>query len=292
MNAAEVITYFSSEYPGKNVVTLPPQDPAEIICEIEPATDHPEYSVAIAAIQESLPHVHRKSTEQYEALQGTIQLVIEDRPITLHTGDTYVVEPGQVHYAKSDEEFSLAKVTSRPGWTPEDHVLVDFTSIGKSKNGVDVLYDPVYSHAATHIEDKPNLQELVVEILNTLELNGQEVKRYFDMGRAVGTSDVVEVDDTDTLVYGTRKNRVNDGLVPFVKTREPQPCPYVTVHLVPRAGHYVLLSTWIGTVGNDDEPFPQAPDATPRSAEFWSKRAFVYGSQEIIAGTETSERPW
>ena len=57
-------------------------------------------------------------------------------------------------------------------------------------------------------------------------------------------------------------------------------------------GSYVLSSTWIGTFSGDDEPFPNAPGATEQSKDFWSKRAFVYGSQEIQAGTETSERPW
>lgn len=172
-------------------------------------------------------------------------------------------------------------------------MLSQYELIGKSKNGVDVVYDPAHSHAATHLEDTAQLKGLVIEVVGDIELNGQVVRAYFDMGRIVGTCDVVEVDDTDEIVYGMRKNRMDDGLVPFVKTREPAPCPYVTVHLVPRAnGSYELLSTWIGTVGDDDEPFPQSPDATPRSVDFWSKRAFVYGSQEIIEGTETPNKPW
>lgn len=294
MDASETTAYFASQYPDKNVVKLPADDPTEIICEVMPTVDHPEYSVAIAAIRESAPHVHHVSTEQYEALQGTTQLVVEDRPITLHEGEAYTVEPGQVHYAKSNEGFSLVKVTSQPGWTLGDHTLIDLVPIGKSQNGIDVLYDPVYSHAATHLEDTPDLKDLVSEVISALELNGQEIKAHFDMGRIVGTDNMIDVDGTDEIVYGARKNRLHEGLVPFVKNREPQPCPYVTVLLVPKAdATYVLLSAWIGVYDEEnDEPFPQSPDATPQSAEFWSKHAFVYGSQEIIAGTETAERPW
>lgn len=116
------------------------------------------------------------------------------------------------------------------------------------------------------------------------------------MGRVVGTCDVVMVDDSDEIVYAVRKNREDDGPVPFVKNRQGDPCPYVAVHLAPQAdGTYILSSAWIGkfgTIGVDDEPFPLAKDANERSAAFWDKHAFVYGSQEITPGTETKERPW
>lgn len=162
-----------------------------------------------------------------------------------------------------------------------------------SKNGVAVHYDPIYSHAATHFEDTPQLKELVQEIIEGLELQGQEIATHLDMGRVVGTCDVVEVDDTDQILYGKRKNRDEDGLVPFTKSRQGESCRNVAVHLVPQNdGGYILSSAWIGTFGEDDEPFPGSPHATERSVDFWSKRAFVYGSQEIVAGTETTKKPW
>lgn len=163
----------------------------------------------------------------------------------------------------------------------------------KSKNGVSVTYDPTGSHAATHLEDTPQLADLVTEVVSHMELTGQKVAHHVDMGRVVGTCDVVTVDDTDEIVYGVRKNRDEDGLVPFTKSRQAEPCPYVTVHLVPKEdGTYELLSAWIGTFDDDDQPFPQSPLATDKSVEFWEHLAFVYGSQEIVPGTETTIRPW
>jgi hypothetical protein len=165
--------------------------------------------------------------------------------------------------------------------------------IANSKNGIAVFYDPVYSHAATHVEDTPQLKELVSEIIQGLELQGQKIATHIDMGRIVGTTDVVETNDSDEIVYGMRKNRSDDGLVPFTKSREGEPCQYVAVQLEPQQdGSYILASAWIGTFGDDDEPFPQSPDATERSINFWDKHAFVYGSQEIVEGTETQLRPW
>jgi hypothetical protein len=163
----------------------------------------------------------------------------------------------------------------------------------QSKNGVSVTYDPVGSHAATHLEDTPGLAGLVAEVVGGLDLTGQTVARHFDMGRVVGTSDVVAVDETDEIVYGVRKNRDDDGLVPFTTSRAAEPCACVTVQLAPRPdGSYELLSAWIGTFDDDDQPFPQSSKATDKSVDYWSRWAFAWGSQEIVPGTETKICPW
>lgn len=151
----------------------------------------------------------------------------------------------------------------------------------------------MHSHAATHLQDTPGLKQLVQEVVEGLDLTGQEIARHYDMDRVVGTCDVINVDDTDEIVYGIRKNREDDSLVPFVKNREGDPCKLVAVHLVPATDNsYVLSSAWIGPFTDDDEPFPLSKDANARSADFWNRRAFVYGSQEIIPGTETTQKPW
>lgn len=163
----------------------------------------------------------------------------------------------------------------------------------KSKNGVTVTYDPVHSHAATHLEDTPQLKNLVIELINNMILEDDNIATHVDMGRIVGTCDVVDVDNTDEIVYGIRKNRDEDGYVPFTKSRAGDPCPYVSVHLIKQGDRvYILSSAWIGTFGDDDEPFPNAPNANERSIDFWDKHAFIYGSQEIVKGTETADRPW
>ncbi len=181
---------------------------------------------------------------------------------------------------------------------PKDHAVEAQVSkpekelLCLSKNGLRIVYDPVNSHAATHLEDTPQLKDLLTEAIGNMELDGQEIKTHVDMGRTVGTCDVVEVDDSDEIVYAMRKNREDDGLVPFTKTRVAEPSSSVAMHLVPQPnGSYELSSAWIG-VFEEDLPFPQAKDATEQSADYWSHYAFVWGSQEIVAGTVTSARPW
>lgn len=162
-----------------------------------------------------------------------------------------------------------------------------------SKNGIQVTYDPIYSHATTHLQDTPQLKTLVIEVVKNMVLNGQEAATHVDMGRVVGTSDVVTVDDTDEVFYAIRKNRMDDGLVPFTKTRAAEPSRYVAVHLVRLVdGSYELSSAWIGTFDDDSEPFPQSPNATKRSIDYWRQYAFVWGSQEVVPGSVTTARPW
>lgn len=122
MIAQEVIDYFKKTYPGKNIVCLPEEGPTEIICEIDPSSEHPEKNVAIAAIKQSAPHYHKKAVEEYEVVKGTLKITVDDKVTTLQKGETCVIKPPSVHSASGD--FSLVKVTSHPGWAPEDHFLV------------------------------------------------------------------------------------------------------------------------------------------------------------------------
>ncbi len=123
MDAKKIVDAFLFKYPGRNIVLLPPENPLEIICEIEPTSEHPDYSIAVAAIDKSEPHCHKASTETYEVLRGRLILKLANRNVILYPGMNYVILPKTVHSAEADA--AVVRVTSRPGWTPEDHVLVN-----------------------------------------------------------------------------------------------------------------------------------------------------------------------
>ena len=121
MNSEKVTKILKGLYPGKNIVALPENNPTEIICEVEPTADHPEYSVAMAVIVESKPHFN-DVTETYEVESGSLELAVNGSIIELKEGKSYTIPPGVVHSAKSNEAW--VKVESRPGWTPQSHHLV------------------------------------------------------------------------------------------------------------------------------------------------------------------------
>ena len=123
MNSEKIVRILASRYPGRNIVQLPPENPTEIICEVEPTSEHPDYSMAVAVIDKSEPHYHRVSTETYAVLRGRLTLKLANREVVLHPGVNYAISPNTVHSAEANAAW--VRVTSRPGWTPEDHILVD-----------------------------------------------------------------------------------------------------------------------------------------------------------------------
>jgi len=161
----------------------------------------------------------------------------------------------------------------------------------KSKNGIRVLYDPEDSHTATHFKDAPDLRDVLVEYLLNKDLKGEIVAENVDMGRIIGMSDVVTVDEGDEIVYAMRSKREDQGYVPFTKSQTSKPSSLLSVYLVRKDPEtHELLSTWVGEY--DSPNFPQMDNATDDSEPYWRKHAFVWGSQEIIPGTERADCPW
>ncbi len=158
-----------------------------------------------------------------------------------------------------------------------------------SRNGISVYYDPLNSHAATHIKDTPELVALAAEVISELDLEEDFLQVHKDLGRIVGTSDLVEVDAGDELIYAKRLNRDNFSV--FSKTKGPEPSSLVTIAVEKRdSEQYELVSCWIGP--SDSPSFPGTERETAESKPFWAKHALAWGRQEIQPGTETSRCPW
>ncbi len=122
MDVEKVIAKLEKEYPGKNIVVNGKGIAGEIVCEANPAKRPGEKGVAIAVIDRSVPHYHKKITEIYRVINGGLLLYIDNEPHQLKPGDEYAVIPGQVHCAIGNETW--VEVVANPGWTPDDHFLV------------------------------------------------------------------------------------------------------------------------------------------------------------------------
>lgn len=114
----DIFARLGCEFPGKKIIDLG----SEIIAEVDPSEDHPEYSTAIAYIFNSAPHYHDKTVETYTVQEGSVVLLIEGEEKMLHAGDRYVINPGLIHSARGD--WARVEVISNPGWTPEDHIII------------------------------------------------------------------------------------------------------------------------------------------------------------------------
>src|SRR5688572_23431286 len=88
-----------------------------------------------------------------------------------------------------------------------------------SANGKRIVFDPVNSHTATHFNDAPALRATAEKLLSRMPLEGDLIAKDVDMGKVIGNSDVVETDETDDIVFAMRKNREDQGYVPFTKSQ-------------------------------------------------------------------------
>ncbi len=123
MNSQKIIKVLNDKYPGKEVILDPPENPTEIICELAPTSDHAERSIALAIVGKSKPHYHKKSTEIYEAVKGTLTVYKGGKKFVLHEGEKLTIEPHITHYVEGDEAWFLTY--SKPGWTFEGHIVVE-----------------------------------------------------------------------------------------------------------------------------------------------------------------------
>ena len=107
---------------------LPPGEtpPKEVIYEVIGTSDEVGCGFAIADIQRSQKHYHRRTVETYTLVYGELRV---------HVGDAVEVlrNPGQVltiplnvpHWAESvGETPARIAVFTKPPWTPEDHLPV------------------------------------------------------------------------------------------------------------------------------------------------------------------------
>jgi len=165
----------------------------------------------------------------------------------------------------------------------------------KLKSG-EVVVDRFKSH--NHLSGE--LASLLPEALARIESRGRPfLIEEVDFGRPVGETICVPTGPGDEIVYAKRPKRF--GYSRFVKNRKPEPCSSVVVVLKRDdfEDYYVLITAFIGH-RPEPEPwdyrnFSQQPDpaeAERRAREFWASHALVWGCEEVINNTITTECPW
>lgn len=150
MDSQKIVSELKQKYPDKHIVQIPPENPTEILCEIDPSSQHSDYSIVIAVIDQSRPHYHKQSTEHYEVLQGDLVLTVNGKDYPLNVGQQMTIPPNQIHWANGKSTW--VKVTSRPGWTIQDHILVDENQMAVSTyNKIAKIYTDKYFNDKTDI---------------------------------------------------------------------------------------------------------------------------------------------
>lgn len=144
----------------------------------------------------------------------------------------------------------------------------------------------VYDRLNSHLHNIPILEVYLPLALQSIDTENRPfIVETVDFNKVIGESECVETKPGDEIIYAQRPGRA--GLSRFVRG-EKAPTSKLTVVLKKVEDGYITLTAY---VGEKSEPEPWDKVATPASVEFWNTHALVWGSQEIIPGTERSDLP-
>lgn len=147
--------------------------------------------------------------------------------------------------------------------------------------------EPVYDRYNSHLHRE--IQELLPEVFAGVSGAGRFIVREHDFGRIVGKSSCVATSGSDEVCYAQRPKRA--GLTRFVKNRQAEPSDKAVVILKrdDYEPYYVLITAFIGGIAAKE---PWDSRATDEDREFWNSHALVWGSEEVVLGSETVACPW
>lgn len=98
----------------------------EIVYEVTSQRDGLPFGIAIADIEQSVPHYHRKTVETYTGVQGELEVRVGEDTHVLRPGDVLQIPIGTIHSARSlGEDPARITVTTVPEWSVEDHFLAE-----------------------------------------------------------------------------------------------------------------------------------------------------------------------
>lgn len=143
--------------------------------------------------------------------------------------------------------------------------------------------EAVFDRVNSHIHSSPSLDALLPRALETVDAAGQEfIAMSVSHESPIGETSCIETSTDDKIIYAQRTGRT--GLTRFVLERSASPTSELTVVMKKIPEGYILLTAY---VGGKSEVEPWDARATQASTEFWSNHALVWGTEEIIPGTET-----
>jgi len=157
-----------------------------------------------------------------------------------------------------------------------------------SANKKPIYVQLINSRVASKISREPHLLTLAQELLEKEKLNEKIVAIEVDMDRVIGSTEVIETKEGDSIFYAME--RKSDVFTRYVKHRKAEETNYMTLALKQDDdGEYELLDIITGTY---TPPMPGEPDADKKSLEFWKNHAVVMNGQAIQSKTVTTDCPY
>lgn len=141
--------------------------------------------------------------------------------------------------------------------------------------------------------DRPNshmhksVRALLPEIFKNIYTMEPFMVYEYVFDRVIGLNHCVETGAVDEIIFALRSGR--RGPTRFVKKRKPEPTNKAVVILKQVEDGYILITAFVGPRAERE---PWEADATEKERTFWRTHALIYGSEEIVAGSETQDCPW
>ncbi len=152
----------------------------------------------------------------------------------------------------------------------------------------EIYVNLISSSAGHYLSRRPYVIGLIKELMNMKELSGARIIIEHDMGRNIGTTDIVSTNGNDTIYYAQPIK--SDAFSRFAKNRYPQPSNKLTVIIEQDAdGNYEVRDTWIGPYC---PAFPGDEHETAESKEYWQTHALVHNAQLIQSKSITKDCPY
>lgn len=152
----------------------------------------------------------------------------------------------------------------------------------------DIYVNSIESPAGQYLSRRPYVYGLIRELLANRKLRGSRVVIEKNMGRNIGTTDIVATTDKDNIYYAQALR--SDVYTRFAKNRYPQVSDTLTVILERDSdGNYEVTNIWIGS---SHPAFPGDEHATKESFDYWKTHAYVQDAQIIQSKTLTKVCPY
>lgn len=160
--------------------------------------------------------------------------------------------------------------------------------IDESHADHDIYVNMISSSAGQYLSRHPYVIALIKELLAEKKLSGRRVVIEKDMGRDIGTTDVIATSDKDTIYYARALK--SEIFSRFAKNRYPQVSTKLTVVLIKdEDGNYEVTNTWIGA---NHPAFPGDELATAESKTYWQNHALVQDAIAIQSKSITKACPY
>lgn len=154
--------------------------------------------------------------------------------------------------------------------------------LGVSANGMPIFLDRSNTNIDYHLLETPDLINLVREVVPSIEVeNNDQIVVERDLGRTVGTTNLVETTDGDEIVYAKRIGR--NAYSRFVKNKKPIPCSSIVIVLRKGEFGYYLWTAMCAKL------LPK--EAWIDGSLFNQTHAMAYDESLVQLSTVTESRP-